>query len=167
MIPTFPTRQTKRLLLRKLSKNDAQQVFNIRSNPIVEKHLSRPLADTIEDAYEHIEKIKQLERKGECIYWVISCNDQYLGSVTLWNFNDEKTEADIGYELFPIHQGYGYVTEAVTSIIEYATQHLQLQKIIAVTIEKNTKSIRLLEKFNFNLDVRNPDGSIEYSLNLQ
>lgn len=166
MPSSFPTLQTKRLVLRQLLPRDAQKVYEIRSNQEVGKHLSRPLAKSIQDGVAHINKIASLEKKGDCIYWVMSAEgiSSYLGSITLWNFNENRTVADIGYELLPEYQGKGYVTESIESIITYGKEHLNLDKIIAVTVGKNVKSIRLLEKFNFNLEATNTDGSVEYSL---
>ena len=45
-LSTFPILTTERLVLRELRRSDADQVFAMRSDPLVMQHVNRPLAKT-------------------------------------------------------------------------------------------------------------------------
>jgi len=53
----FPQLLTKRLLLRQLTLSDADQIFSLRSNDVVNKYLDRPKANSLEDAKTFITTI--------------------------------------------------------------------------------------------------------------
>lgn len=164
---TFPTLQSKRLILRKLVKEDVNPVFKIRSDAEVGTYLGRSLATSMQDAYDHISTIKKLEQEAKCIYWVIASKDHdtYLGSITLWNFNSTLTEADLGYEILPEYQGVGYTQEALDAVLEYVKDHTSFQKIYGITHILNVKSIAILKKYNFILEAQEEDKAT-YSLSL-
>lgn len=161
----FPTLQSKRLILRKLVKEDVNPVFKIRSDAEVGTYLGRSLATSMQDAYDHISTIKKLEREAKCIYWVIASKDHdtYLGSITLWNFNSTLTEADLGYEMLPEYQGLGYTQEALDAVLGFTKGHPTLQKIYGITHVQNVKSISILKKYNFILEALEEDR-VTYSL---
>lgn len=56
---------------------------------------------------------------------------------------------DLGYALLPEYEGKGYVSEACEYILEEARQKLQKTGLLAVTSQKNERSIRVLERLNF------------------
>ncbi len=53
-------------------------------------------------------------------------------------------DKDIGFALLPEYTGKGYALEAATAIIQYSREQLGIQRIAAITLPGNTRSIRLL-----------------------
>jgi RimJ/RimL family protein N-acetyltransferase len=53
---------------------------------------------------------------------------------------------DIGFAFMPGFTGKGYAIEAVTAVITYGFAALNLDKILAITMKENTRSINLLQK---------------------
>lgn len=58
----FPVLQTERLVLRKITLQDAPEIFIQRSHPIIQKYIKREPARSVADAEEHIRKITDLEK---------------------------------------------------------------------------------------------------------
>ncbi|HEY8781467.1 MAG TPA: GNAT family N-acetyltransferase [Mucilaginibacter sp.] len=173
--PQFPTLITERLILRKLEKNDAPEIFKLRSDDLVNQYIDRPKAIMLTEAVEFIHKIETGVNNGECFYWAISLRDdsKLIGTICLWNIEKESCRAEVGYELQPGFQGKGLMQEALSEIIDYGFNVLQFNTLVACSNSANKQSIRLLEKFNFNRDAvleneyYNKEGSVKdiiYSL---
>jgi ribosomal-protein-alanine N-acetyltransferase len=147
----FPTLHTQRLVLRALTLQDEQEIFELRSNDTVNRFLDRPKAQSLEEAQQFIQKITDTIQKNEGVYWVIALqhDSKLIGTISLWNFAPEENRAEIGYELLPQYQGQGFMQEALTKVIEFCFTTIQLQTIEAWTHINNANSIKLLEKYHF------------------
>jgi ribosomal-protein-alanine N-acetyltransferase len=148
-----PSLKTARLLLRPPNANDAEGLFALRSNKEVNRHLDRKPAHTLQDARHFISIISEKINDYQAYYWVITLHDdpRIIGTILLFNFSADKTQAEIGYELLPAFQGKGLMQEAVTIIIDFAFHTLNLTALEATTVIANTRSIHLLTKFHFLL----------------
>ena len=155
----FPVLTTERLTLRCLELSDDQLLFKLRSDKVVNKYIVRPKQKNIEEIRGFITKVKNGIENNEWIYWVITIKDDpsLIGTICLWNFSEDKTVAEIGYELDPAFQGKGIMSEALKKIIDFAFQDIKLKSIEAYTHKDNDDSTKLLQKFNFKLD----DGRID------
>lgn len=79
---------------------------------------------------------------------------------------DTLENPDIGFALLPRFSGQGYASEIVNATILYAKEKLNIQKISAITLPHNLKSIRLLESigFNFCKTIRMPGNNDDLRL---
>ena len=147
----FPTLTTDRLTLRQLSTDGWQNIFALRSDKEINKYLDRPVSRTIEDAINFINKINDNIKKNNSIYWVITLSKAktFVGTICLFDFSNEESSCEIGYELMTKFQGQGIMKEAAEKIIDYAFHTLQFKKIIACTHKSNQPSTKLLTKCNF------------------
>ena len=147
----FPSLTTERLLLRQLQPSDDKAIFALRSNEAVNTYIQRPLSNNIDDARYFITSITEGVNNKEWLYWAMILKDtqQLVGTICLWHFSDDKSTAEIGYELHPSYQGKGLMDEALKGIINYGFNILQLTTIEAYTQPANERSIKLLEKNNF------------------
>jgi [ribosomal protein S5]-alanine N-acetyltransferase len=150
----FPQLSTERLMLRELKAQDAPEIFLLRSDPVVNKHLERPKAKHIDEAKAFIEKINQAVEKDESIFWAICPKDRQslAGTICLWNFANEKKRAEIGYELLPAFHNKGIMQEAFLAVLNYGFKILQLEVIEAWTVAANVESIKILERNHFKRD---------------
>jgi len=147
----FPVLKTERLTLRQLSVNDDKEIFALRSDKQVNKYIDRDPSNTIEDARKFIDKIAEVVRQNEGIYWAITLtnNDNLVGTICLFNFSNENDKAEIGYELLPAFQGQGIMQEATSKVIAFGLDVIGLKAIEAYTHLENKNSSKLLEKYNF------------------
>lgn len=53
---------------------------------------------------------------------------------------------EVGYSVFPVFQGQGYATEAVTELIGWAFGHADVNRIVAETLPDLHASIRVMQK---------------------
>jgi|WetSurMetagenome_2_1015567.scaffolds.fasta_scaffold46743_5 [ribosomal protein S5]-alanine N-acetyltransferase len=150
----FPILKTERLILRKLSLDDAEEIFVFRSDDEVNKYLDRPRTKDIDEAIAFINKVNTSIANDILFYWGICLKDNptLIGTICLWNLNEEENKAEVGYELHPGFHGKGIAKEALSKIIKFGFDDMQLDKIEAYTHKENLASTRLLEKFGFARD---------------
>ena len=152
----FPRLITERLILRQPVYEDAEEIFQLRSNETVNKYLDRPKANSIADAVQFLEKIKSIIADKQGLYWIATLKDEsnVAGSISLWNFSEETGCAEIGYELLPSFQGKGFMQEALNAVIGFAFKNAGLKKLQAFTHPENISSSKLLQKSNFRRDAQ-------------
>ncbi|MEO7765898.1 MAG: GNAT family N-acetyltransferase [Ferruginibacter sp.] len=150
----FPDLMTERLELRQLSVADAVEIFELRSDEEVNKYVGRQPAKVIDDALEFIDKINNGVTDRQCMYWAICLKDvtPLIGTICIWNIDEETQSAEIGYELIPVYQGKGLMQESIEKVIRFGFEAMHLKMITAFPHSEHTKSIRLLEKNNFCRD---------------
>jgi ribosomal-protein-alanine N-acetyltransferase len=161
----FPYLTTEHYTLRQLSAWDENELFAIRSDIDVAEYLDRPLAKSVEEIRQFIEKINNSISKNESIYWVINYKDEskLIGSICLWNISWEESKAEIGFELLPAYQGKGIIQEVLPVIIEFAFKNMKLNLIEGEVDADNLKSIALMVKngFAYNRDL---EYTVVYSI---
>ncbi|MFZ1705894.1 MAG: GNAT family N-acetyltransferase [Saprospiraceae bacterium] len=144
---SIPELTTERLILRQLLDTDVQEIFLLRSDPVINKYLDRPPCKSLDDASKFIDKIKN----NGTLYWAISLkeHEKLIGTICLFDISEELKKGEIGYELLPEFQGKGIMNEATKKIMEYALHPLGLTTINAFTHKDNKPSISLLIKLKF------------------
>lgn len=143
--------QSKRLNIRMVEKTDEAFIYKLKSDPQTYRFVDMKPYRTLADAKKFIKSVlKDIDHK-EAYYWCLESLEtrHCIGTICLWNFDDERRHAEIGYEILPEHYQKGYATEAVTQIIAFAESLEQLDSVIAITHEANIASIRMLERLNF------------------
>ncbi len=147
----FPIIETERLLLRRITNDDVNEVFELRSNPETMKYIPRPLAKTTEDALEHIAIIDEKITANIGINWAITLKDdsKLLGIIGYYRTQLENYRSEIGYMLLPEFHGKGIVPEAVNRLIRYGFDDLKLHSIEAVIDPENIASEKVLQKCGF------------------
>ncbi len=155
------------MYLRELSVHDDKGIFALRSNPDVNRYVTRKPCITIEEAGNFIQSVLAIE-KNKLFYWVIILKetDQLIGTICLANVSIETASAEIGYELLPAFQNKGFIQACISTVIEFGFKQLKLHIIEANTDKENTKSIYVLEKFGFlpvfNSTTDNQEAYIKY-----
>lgn len=147
----FPTIETDRLLLRRITNDDVAEIFELRSNPETMKYIPRPLVKTNEEALEHIAMIEDKIETNIGINWAITLkgDPKLLGIIGYYRVQPENYRAEIGYMLLPDFHGKGIIPEAVNTLIDYGFDHLNLHSIEAVIDPENLASEKVLQKCGF------------------
>ena len=150
----FPILKTERLTLRQLSTDDDKEILSLRSNKKINKYLGRKPATSIDDARIFIQTINENIERDDSVYWAITLSDidTLIGTVCLFDFSQDRSRAEIGFELLPPYQGKGIMQEATSRVIHFAFLHLKLTSIEAYTHTENESSKRLLERLKFKTD---------------
>ena len=147
----FQNLETPRLLLRRVTADDAASVFELRSNPETMRYIPRPLATSIEEALQHIEMINSKIENNEGINWAITLkgNPKLLGIIGHYRIQPENYRAEIGYMLLPEYHGMGIVTEAIKAALIYGFEEMKLHSIEAIIDPDNIASEMVLQKNGF------------------
>lgn len=136
---------TERLYIRPFRTGDAEDVFEWRSDPEVNRFMPYPCDGSVAEVRERI---------GE---WIAD-NDKYaielretgrvIGDISLeWNEKDKAYE--IGYNINRRFWRKGFATEAVRGIIDWAYNELKARDFTAFYAKENGASGRVLEKCGF------------------
>ena len=59
---------------------------------------------------------------------------------------DYLEDVDIGFAFLPQFRKKGYAVEAASAVLCYGKQHLGIYRVLAITQEDNTNSIKVLQK---------------------
>jgi len=148
----FPELKTERLLLRRLERTDANEMFFLRSNENVLRYIGREPAKTIAEAEEFINKINKVIDENESILWGITFLNEpstIIGTICLWNFKKEHYRGEVGYILHPDHWRKGIMKEAINAIVDYGFTVLGLHSIEALLNPENIASSSVLESTGF------------------
>lgn len=147
----FPILETDRLLLRRVSENDVNEILELRSNPETMKYIPRPLLKNNQDALDHYKMIDEAIENNTGINWAVTIkgNPKLLGIVGFYRIQRENYRAEIGYMILPEFQGMGIITETIQILLEYAFSQLNLHSVEAVIDPENIASEKVLQKCKF------------------
>lgn len=147
----FPDLETERLYLRRVVKEDVNEIFALRSNKETMKYVPRPLVKTEKDAMEHITLIDSKIENNEGINWAITLKGKtkLIGIIGHYRIKPEHFRAEIGYMLLPEYQGKGIISEALKETVKYGFEIMKLHTIEALIDPENFASERVLQKNGF------------------
>lgn len=151
----FPNLSTERLFLRKITIEDAEDIYALRSDDRVNKFIDRPKAHSVDDAKNFINQIRSRGSNNELLYWVITQkkDGKIIGTIGYYNISTEEETAEVGYELHPDFQGQGLMYEALTKVIHYGMNDLKFKMIEAFSERNNERSLVLLNRTHFKKDM--------------
>lgn len=90
------------------------------------------------------------EEREETIHQFLPSQDGTpVGHVFLRRVDLEARNGELGYMVFPDHQGNGYATDASELCLDHAFNGLGLHKVWARVSDGNEASVRVLEKLGF------------------
>lgn len=147
----FKNLESDRLVLRRITNDDVQEVFELRSDTEMMKYIPRPLLTNHDEALAHIKMINDKIDNNEGINWAVTLkgSPKLLGIFGIYRIHWEHFRAEIGYMLLPEYQGKGITTEAISLLIDYGFNEMKMHSLEAVIDPRNTASARVLEKSKF------------------
>lgn len=145
--------ETERLILKPIDESHVEDILKIRSNEVVNLFVKRIPPKTNYDALDFILTIKRRIENKETVYWGISLKNQthLIGTICLWNFSEDRKEAEVGYELLPDYHRKGLMSETLQAVLNFGFNELNLLEIVAMTNKFNENSKSLLLKHHFLL----------------
>jgi len=140
-----------RLLLRPLQQGDAEDLFQIFSNPQVMRYWSHPVWESIASAREQIEQDEVELAEGDHLRMgIIRKQDETLiGTCSLFSFDVQNRRCEVGYALHPEFWHQGFMQEALCLLLNFAFDTLDLNRIEADIDPRNVASAKSLERLGF------------------
>ena len=144
----FPTLQTQRLILRKISNEDAEDLFQLRNNDDAMKYINKARPQSIDETKELIAKMNDISQR---IQWAITSkeDDKLIGTIGYHVIYKEHHRAEIGYMLHPAQWGKGIMSEAIAAVLDFGFNHIGLHSIEARINPINKASSKILLKHAF------------------
>lgn len=138
--------ETTRLQLRPCQIEDIPIVHTFWTNEHIRYFLFDNRVISSDEAQSFVEdSLANFEQHGYGLWLVFMPNIEPLVGFAGFLLSIEKTPSLI-YGIHPDHWGYGYATEAASTVLSYALETIALPKVRADVDEPNIASVRVLEK---------------------
>ena len=143
--------ETKRLILRPWSEDDAENLYKYASDPDVGYPAGWPAHTSIENSREIIRGVLSVpETYAVCL----KEDGNAIGSIGLkfgdeTDMTDRDDECELGYWIGKPFWGQGLIPEASRELIRYAFEELGVNSVWCGHYEGNIKSRRVQEKLGF------------------
>ena len=151
---TMSVLETDRLVLRKLSVDDAEFILELVNEPSWLRFIGDKGVRTIDDARNYILQgpVASYERFGFGLY-LTELKDGEIPIGICGLVKREALEyADIGFAFLPKFWGKGFAYESASAVLGFAKTDLGLNRILAITAPDNHSSIKLLEKVGMSFE---------------
>ncbi|MCK5584581.1 GNAT family N-acetyltransferase [Candidatus Bipolaricaulota bacterium] len=165
--------ETERLILRSYTEEDASWYYqmSLRNRDHLRRYESGNVAMSLMSE-EHTRKILGVLATywdGGTCYFVgafAKATGKFVAQVYVGPFNRKPVEFIIGYIADCVHEGRGYVTEAVTKTVASIFDHLGADRVRIHCDETNARSRRVAERCGFHKESsfleekKGPDGAL-------
>jgi [ribosomal protein S5]-alanine N-acetyltransferase len=148
---TLPIITTPRVVLRWISEDDIDSLYEIFSSPQVMRYWSSPPLADREAAADLQREIADGNESETMLKWGLALRDSntVIGTTTLFNLSLDNGRAELGYAMAHAHWGKGYMNEALTALVSHAFEVMELRRLEADVDPRNVASIRTLERLGF------------------
>lgn len=143
--------ETERLLLRTFSIDDAPFVLRLVNDPSWIEFIGDHAVGDLEEACNYIRNgpLTMYEDYGFSLCMTeLKATGTPVGVCGLVK-RDSLPEVDLGFALLPEYCGRGYASEAAAAILEFGRSELRIQRVLAITMPANLRSMQLLERLGF------------------
>ena len=157
----FDNLETERTILRKLTKKDAINFYNLNLDEEVLKFTGDKPFENIQSAIDFLTSYDQYEKYGVGRLAVIEKNtSKFLGWCGL-KYCEDKNEFDIGFRFYKNYWNKGFATETAKRCIDFGLRELKINKILGRAMTENTASIKVLEKIGMTFKEKFDFGEFE------
>ena len=148
VLKDLPTLETERLILRKMTLEDAEAIFAYASDPEVSRYTLWETHRSIEDSRAFLElEVSKRESGGEPDWGIVYKGDhRFVGTCGIISWEPHHARAEIGYALSREYWGRNLMPEAARAMIRFGFERMSLNRIEARCIAENTASARVMEK---------------------
>ena len=150
----FPILETERLILRKITIEDLEDMYSYSSNVEVPKYASWNPHNSLLDTKESIERVLSQWENKKLVHWGIEYkeNRKLIGTIEFVTWETQHKVAEIGYCLSQDYWGIGIAPEAAKEVIKYGFNNMDLVRIQARCYLENVGSARVMEKAEMSFE---------------
>ena len=158
----IPTIETERLVLRRMSKSDAYDMFEYASNTAVTRYLTWDVHPNARFSANYLSYLQSKYRSGEFFDWAVTLRStgKMIGTCGFTRFNFPAYSAEIGYVINPAYWGHGIAAEAAARVLCFGFEYLGLNRIEAKCMQGNAQSRRVMEKLGMTYEGTARDGML-------
>ncbi|KAB2334514.1 GNAT family N-acetyltransferase [Cytobacillus depressus] len=150
----LPTLETERLLLRKITLEDVEDMYSYCSNEEVSKYVTWDTHQKLSDTKEFVEFALNQYENRKVAPWGIEYkeNEKLIGTIDFVSWQVQHNVAEIGYIISQDYWGKGIATEAATEVIQFGFNHMNLVRIQARCFVENIGSERVMKKTGMSFE---------------
>jgi RimJ/RimL family protein N-acetyltransferase len=160
--------ETKRLILREVSADDAEFMLDLLNQPSFIKYIGDRNVRTVDESKEFIETryVTSYRDNSFGLYAVELKDSGTVIGICGFVKRDTLPEPDIGFAFLPQFCGQGFAVEAAAGSMKYGEETLGFTKVLAITTQDNESSGKLLLKIGFKFveSVKMPHDDEELKL---
>lgn len=160
--------ETERLLLRRVTLDDAGFMLSIWNDPAFVRHVGDRGIRSVEEARTALQEgaFRLYEEHGYGPYCMSRKADGALVGICGLFRRDNLDDPDIGFGVLPEYCGMGLAGEAARAVVAHARDDLGIEYLTAIVSPGNTASIGLIEKLGlkFERGITMPGDEEEISL---
>lgn len=141
-----PVLLTRRMRLRPPRPDDLEDIYRLGSSSRVMRYITPGQTQSREEAKKDLRK--RMASAGDRLgYWIAEEKDtgKFIGWMALKHLN-KSADIELGYRFLEEYWGRGLATEGSFKILDYAFRTLELERVVAVAVEENRASTRVMEK---------------------
>ena len=147
---TTPVIETERLTLRPIRESDFKEIFDCwMQDQDVSRYMYWKASDNIGDAKRFVEYETGQLKNEQWNRWILEDKSSSIIGTCLIFYNPEESSWDISYNLGKKYWGFGYTTEAMKAVLQYAKTVLAVRECIAVHAAENPASGKVLQNLGF------------------
>ncbi len=144
---------SQRLLIRNFKDSDIESFLVYRNIPEVAAYQGWELPYLREQALRFFSQIKEMEapKAGHWLQLAIELKEtgEMIGDLGVRVNEQDARQAVIGFTVAPMHWRKGYAAEAITCLLEFLFEDLDLHRVSADCDVENNGSWRTLERAGF------------------
>jgi ribosomal-protein-alanine N-acetyltransferase len=150
----LPVLETERLILRKITLEDVEDMYSYASNEEVSKYVTWNTHRTLSDTKEFVEFVLNQYENKKVAPWGIEYkeNGKFIGTIDFVWWQPNHKSAEIGYVISKDYWGKGITTEAAKEVIKFGFEKMDLVRIQARCFVENIGSQRVMEKVGMSFE---------------
>ncbi|MBC8109018.1 MAG: GNAT family N-acetyltransferase [Anaerolineae bacterium] len=150
----LPTLRTSRLILRKLTLDDARDMFAYASNPLMTRFTTWEAHKSIDDSRAFLTQAVGKYERGEAMDYgvVAAANNQLIGTCGIVNYSEPHQRGDLGYGIAVPYWSKGHMTEAARAAVDMAFRMLPMNRLQSCCNVNNVGSARVMEKLGMTFE---------------
>lgn len=148
---TVPVLETKKYLLRGMTKDDAQGLLEFMKDAETMKYITPDPVRSEAAIQEEIQlQLEKFTLRSE-IPWVIvnKSNGKLIGKISLHKLSMWHKKAELGVVIHKEYQQQGVMTEVMEIILSFGFNTLELNRLVGDIFADNKGSEKILEKYGF------------------
>ncbi|HEX4780829.1 MAG TPA: GNAT family N-acetyltransferase [Usitatibacter sp.] len=143
--------ETGRLRVRLAEESDLPALLEVNGDAEVTRFLPYATWDSPAAAQGWFKRMADLQATGTALQFVVADKDcdKAMGTCLIFRHDEGSARAELGFVLGRKHWGGGYMTEALTALVDRAFDGMALRRLEAEANPLNIASGRLLRRLGF------------------
>ena len=144
----LPTLKTERLILRKVRRRDAADIFAYAQDEEVARHVLWDAHRSIRDTRGYIRYLRGQYAAGEPSSFVMElrATGRVIGTIGFMSYSEEHNCAEVGYSMGRPWWHQGLMTEALREVLRFSFDEMELHRVEARHELDNPASGRVMAR---------------------